>query len=1187
MRLDKIILNGFKSFADKTEFLFDSNITGIVGPNGCGKSNVVDAVKWVLGEQSKKSLRSSQMTDVIFSGSATRKPSGMAEVTMCFTGAGGEQDELQITRRLYRDGESLYLMNGKNCRLKDLRERFMDTGIGVSAYSIIEQGQVSQLLTASKTERRLIFEEAAGISRFKAHKKEAQRKLEKTELRMLRVADVYNELQKQLRSVKLQAGKARNYIDYKDRLDKLRLSYSLAEFHKLTVHNKDAAEKLSELNQTGSALLGRLSRLETVQSTLRNQIHELENAINTTDQNIVAISGRIEQSRERTSHLLHRLDELAVRKSSASERISNLDTRRSKLEALLQGCGFTMSENERDATEKQEQLSSLQEMHQEIVMEMTSLQQLIERERAGALETARKQQQYRNDIHNAENHIANYEQEKTTLASNIAALTEHLKTAVKDKEAAEKLLADIESALESVSESLDANEEKLEGLGGELREKVEMAASEKQEKSALERELRLLEELEKNNEGVAKSAKEVLKKLRAEPEKYDYVHGLAADLFDTDIKYAAAVEAALDERVNWFVVDDVERFTADFKQHADENGRLNAVLCGMGASQESSATGQSLLDVVKFKKGYEALGKAMLGGHLLADNLAEAYEICKTQPSAAVVTLDGEFVFGGRVVKFGKRSGASGLISRKSRMVQLTGRIRDICERIEQIESGIEENNLMMKSLSEEAAALRANQQKSNAEKYQAQSKLSIISQSIDNIRRDLPASRARLESIDDSIAKEVEARRIAEENLAATELNAVQSGERVEIMGEQITEKKAVLEELSSQVTNLRITIGQTTVRRNALIQEQRSLSSQIDNLSRSIEAAAGDLIGNDEQVEQTTCRILCTESELSEFYATKEELLIVASNMRKLCAERREKLADTEEQLAEAKHSSNNTEQIAHKLEIEISELRVKTEDLADRVQGELGLDIAQTYLEEGFSDEDTDWDAVREQINELREKIARLGNVNIDAIDELSALEKREQFLGEQIKDLTDSKNKLAALIARINKESREKFKVTFEQVRENFREMFRKLFGGGKADIILEDEDGDILECGIEIVAQPPGKGAKSISLLSGGEKTMTAIALLFAVFKSKPSPFCFLDEVDAALDEANNRRFNLIVQEFEKHSQFIIVTHAKATMSIADKLFGVTMQQKGVSKRITVKFDKNEETSTEKDILEIK
>ena len=1178
MRLNKIVLNGFKSFADKTEFVFDKNITAVVGPNGCGKSNIVDAVKWVLGEQSKKSLRSSQMIDVIFSGSSKRKPSGMAEVVMTFGDIPGEQEELEITRRLYRNGESTYLINGKTCRLKDLRERFMDTGVGVSAYSIIEQGQIAQLLNASKIERRLIFEEAAGISKFKAQKKEAQRKLEKTEQRMLRVADIFNELQKQLRSIKMQAGKARNYVEYKQQLDKLRMSYSLAEYHRLTSKHKITAEKLAATNSSCSGMLSELSRLEAKQASLRDAIHEKEMLINEMDQKFISIRGKIEQNRERTEFLNKRFTELASRKNTATERIHLLENQKSRMTGEFEACQYRLTENEKEAQEKQIQLSSLQEMLREVEMEASTIEARVEDEKALILETVRKTAQVKNDIHNAENHRKNLDAQKQTLQEKLRTLTLHLDEAKKDRQEYTKKFDEVSVYLEELNNNLEEVRVNLDQLNSENREKVEMAAGEKQEKSAIEREYGLLKELERNNEGVSESAKRVLKDLSREPERFDYIKGIVADFFTADMKYATAVEAALEDKVNWFVVEDLERFTQDWKSIADAKGRLTALLVNQQQKDtNTSSEAKSLSELVECDLEFVSLRNALLGNFYVADDIESAFEISrKLGADSSVVTLSGEVISGGEIVKFGKSTGSTGLISRKSRMEQLVVAIEDIKQRIEYIELGIEENNQQLEALSEQTAVIRGNIQQTNSDKYEAQSKLRLVCQSIENLEKDLPLSAQQLSTIDERIAQEIEAKRLAELRLTEIEQANTTSNSLIEELQMQAGEKKAVLGEINSQVTSLRITIGQTTVKRNAITQEANSLQMQIGRIANNIISAQNDLFGSDDQVDNTMQAVLNAESELSDLFMNKEAVLEKASLLRKEGAELVEQLVLTDEDLQLKKQQAESSEKLIHQLELELNEVRIKTEDLVQKVSEELSLDISEEYGKQEFEEQDVDWDAVRSEMNDLKARISRLGNVNVDAIEQQNELEEREQFLSEQIKDLTDSKNKLVQLINKINKESREKFKITFDEVRMNFRELFRKLFGGGKADVILEDEDGDILECGIEIIAQPPGKGAKSISLLSGGEKTMTAMALLFSIFKSKPSPFCFLDEVDAALDEANNERFNLIVQEFQQQSQFVIVTHAKRTMSIADKLFGVTMQQHGVSKRITVKFDKNDE-----------
>ena len=449
------------------------------------------------------------------------------------------------------------------------------------------------------------------------------------------------------------------------------------------------------------------------------------------------------------------------------------------------------------------------------------------------------------------------------------------------------------------------------------------------------------------------------------------------------------------------------------------------------------------------------------------------------------------------------------------------------------------------------------------------ESKVSFIEQNIKRLGQEQPVITSELEILEHEIRASVQKEYESEQKLK--ELDAINSERTAHIaeLEASLARKKERQESQADHLTELRVQIGRALEQRKSIRQRTASLQSQLQHGRTALESVRGELSGCDEQTGRTERDILGSEAKISELFVEKEKAQQVSSEMHKKVQELIEKQKQTEELLKEKRAGQEEVEHKMHEVQLELSQLEVRNEDLTQRIDEELGIDLVEAY--ENFEQEDVDWDKVREEIAELRGKIERLGNVNVDAIKEQEELGQRYEFLATQVEDLNKSKAQLEQLISRINRESRERFRVTFEKVRENFGELFRKLFGGGKADIFLEDPD-DILECGIEIIARPPGKETRSISLLSGGEKSLTALALLFAVFKTKPSPFAFLDEVDAALDEANNERFNLIVQEFQKNSQFIIITHSKRTMSIADVLFGVTMQIQGVSKKISVKFD---------------
>ena len=1181
MRLEKIILHGFKSFADKTEFNFDRNITAIVGPNGCGKSNVVDAVKWVLGEQSTKSLRSSQMLDVIFSGSGSRKPMSMAEVSMFFSGVPGVTDEenlVQITRRLYRNGDSAYLINNKSCRLKDIRELFMDTGVGMKAYSIIEQGQIAQLISSSKSDRREIFEEAAGISKFKAHKKEASRKLERTEQNLLRLADIVSEVQKQLRSVKMQAGKARNYIEYADKLKELRVSYSLSEFHKLSQKQINKNSRLDTIKDSFSQAVAEVAKNDTLQSRLRSEITELETEINRNDNFLISTKSKIEQQLERVDYLQKRIEELKERKQTSGERIHRLEEQISRLSGNLAGCEFRMQENNELAEEKQKELSELQDYSHEINMECATIEADLEDEKSGILDTVRRTAQLHNELKSSESFRENLSNQKDRLSGRVNETQSQLESLLTNKTQHDARKNDISKVIEELEKSLDIKREQMENNNHQLTELSDMMASSKQARSSIQGELRVLADMENNREGLNKSVKDILReRTGANAHKYEYIDGIVADVLRADVSYAPAVEAVLNGKAEYIVVNSTTKLLEDSHRLKEFGGRINFVCIDkmsprtdkVNLSNYSGVVG-NLVDFVHCDDIYSDMAFTLLGKSIVVESLNTAMAIApELGDDYTFVTREGEMLREGHIISIGKISKNAGLISRKSRLHELQNELDQANNEINALQEQLDSSNQQNDHLGDLCKDLRTSIYEANTEKIDINSKLGMIEQNIERLRKEEPILVKEIEvlhtQIEESVKKDYDSRQKLEE------LDTVnnQRTDRIEELEMQYDEKKAVQEEMNSQLTELRIAIGQTTVKRNAIQQEISSLKSQLHHARITIESARTEMLGSDEQVEQTERTILNTESSICDLYVEKDDAQKLRNHLHDEAGDLLKQLSETEDSLRLSRNKQSELEQQMHSIDLELNEIRVKLEDLTQRVGEELEMDIEQMYHD--YQEEDMDWDAVRREINELKGKIVRLGNVNVNAIEELEELEKRDTFLTEQVEDLDSSKQQLQQLINKINKESREKFQAVFDEIRGNFQEMFRKLFGGGKADVMLE-EGVDILEAGIDIIAQPPGKGAKNITLLSGGEKTMTAMALQFSIFKSKPSPFCFLDEVDAALDEANNERFNYIVKEFEKISQFVIISHSKRTMSIADVLFGVTMQQQGVSKKISVKFE---------------
>ena len=1188
MRLEKIVLNGFKSFADKIEFTFDSPITAVVGPNGCGKSNIVDAVKWVLGEQSVKSLRSGQMADVIFGGSRSRKPVGTAEVSLSISNPNGtgrrqlpiEADEVQITRRIYKSGESEYRINNKICRLKDIRELFMDTGVGVRAYSIIEQGQVEQLLNASRTERRVIFEEAAGISKYKAHKKETLRKLEHTEQNLLRLADILGEVRKQLRSVKFQAGKARNYLQYCGRLKELQVNYSLAEYAKNRTQNGEKKAGLERLEDELAGIAAEVAKNDALMSELGQRIIETENELNRTGNCLVAVQSKIEQNLQRIEFLRTRITELKQRKEGAEKRIEKLQEQKNLFEGDLRQYRDELTNGEKMLEEKKQNAEQLQKAIQEIDAECASLEADLEDEKSGIIDIVRRTAQLHNEVQSICVYRNTLSSQKDRLSGRAETGQAELEGLLAEKAQHGARLSDIEKVLGELQQSLDSKRKETEEINSLIAAENKRLAHSKEVRSALNSELSILTDMEARREGLNNAVKSILQNRS----KFDYVEGILAEVIAADVEYANAVEAALEGKTDALVANSTSRLMADKETIEKLEGRVNFICMDKiepfvdkkDLSKFRHAKGR----LVKFVRGenkYAPLAWKLLGKTIVVDSIDAAIELAeRIGEGYEFVTLKGEFLSADGAIKLGPLGKTTGLISRKSRLRQLQETIAKITAEIAEIEGQIEKNNHTNEHLTKLCKELRTAIYEANTEKMQVNSKLTVYEQNIKRLSEEQPLITSEIELLEAQIAQSVQKEYDSKQKLQELEAVNSQRTRRIEELEAKYAKQKAEQQRQTSGFADLRVALGQITEQTKALKQTIASLQSQMQENQTAAETAEEEIRNSKFEIRNLCRDILNCEAAVSELFVEKEKNQSASGGLQEKIEKLLEEQKQTEQLIRQRRAEQSEIEQKINELKIELSQLEVKGQGLVEGVQDELQIDLQQAY--ENYEQSQVDWDRVREEIAELRGKIERLGNVNVDAIAEQDDLEKRNDFLSSQVEDLNKSRTQLQQLISRLNKKSREKFRETFEEIRVHFQQIFRKLFGGGKADIVLEDTE-DILEAGVEIIARLPGKETMSMSLLSGGERALTAIALLFAVFKTKPSPFCFLDEVDATLDEANNERFNLLLREFQKDSQFIIITHSKRTMSIAEVLFGITMQTRGVSKKISVRFDQvDEETA---------
>ncbi len=1209
MRLAKITLNGFKSFADKTEIAFDAPVTAIVGPNGCGKSNVVDAVKWVLGEQSAKSLRGGAMLDVIFNGSSARKPAGMAAVTLHFDNSphaegrrmlGVDTDQVALTRRLFRDGTSEYLINNQRARLRDIRELFYDTGIGTNAYSIIEQGKVDAMLVSNPTERRGIFEEAAGISKFKQRKKEAIRRLERTEQNLLRCRDQFNEVSRRLRSVKIQAARARTHQEYTTRLRQLRLSYVLAEYHKLQGQLEVVAEELGQVDLTRRHLADQLSAAEQQRDEAEAARQQLLSRQRDAENRRMQLKATRDQAAQRRQFTQSALDDLEQQIEQDTQRQARLAERTAELDRQLAQQRDAEAELKRELAQAEQRIAEAADQQRQRQHELNEAQAKLEDEKAGIVNLLRQSATLHNQINSIDVEEKNLVGHRDRLTSRADQLGDELKALLASRDRLHERLEEIVTLINGESTRLEEQKRLAAALGDEHRELAGRLSEAKEQRVGAVSRRKLLQELEDSQTGVDDAVKAVLARQVASTDpdapaegqaggssagEFAFVRGLLAEMIEADVENAAIVEAALGSYQQALVVDRL----ANIEQ---ANGSLIESLAGRVSflpldqvppyrddNPRAIPGARRVIDLVRFDPAIGPVVWQLLGRTLIVGDLSTAMRLRRALGGGwRFVTRHGEVLDpGGRLVAgpLHETSGA-GIISRRSELAELD-------EKIEALDAKIAHDQQTLSQLSDRAAHIENTQQELRQAIYESStlrveltSKLEQVTASIDRIETEQPVISREVEQIHnqlrDAERQKHEHRRMVEQ----VEVDSDQSKQRATELEQQIDEMQSAVAEAGEALTCLRIESSKLTEQIGAAARQYRQLEIAKADAERQQGELAQHIDHHRQRIDGFGQTIAQAEQQIAE---SDESIARVGEEVDGLAGDitgAGAKLSELNHRVGDCATRAEQCEQQLHDLQVSRRELEVRCDGVRQRAHETLDLDVAEAY--HAYQPEEIDWQATSGEIEDLQHKLHRLGSVNTEAIHEQEELEEREKFLADQVGDIDRAREELDQLIKHLNDESCRRFEDTFNQIREHFAGpsgMFRKLFGGGRADLVLiPDENGNVdwLESGVDIIAKPPGKEPQSIKLLSGGEKTMVAVALLMSIFKSRPSPFCVLDEVDAALDDANVERFCKVVHSFLDQSHFIIITHHKRTMQASDLLYGITMAERGVSRRVEVRFD---------------
>ncbi len=1176
MYLKQLEVAGFKSFMGRTRLAFEPGMTAIVGPNGCGKSNISDAMRWVLGEQSAKALRGSKMEDVIFNGTDNRKPQGMAEVSVTFADCEGtletEFNEVTITRRVFRSGEGQYLINKTPCRLKDIQRLLMDTGVGTRSYSVLEQGRIDQILSSRPEDRRTVFEEASGITKFKADKKEALRKLDQTEANLLRLADVIREVKRQIGSLQRQAGKARRYKELHAELQHLDLHVTR---HRVAAMDRDLAEMDAELAALAVKLetaQREIAEAEHENAALRQTQMDTEREIGAVVEAGVQVRSRLEHTREIITMNRQRRAEYEALTQRDTAEIESGRRRLDEQTARLESLGMETSQAENDETAARASLETcqkefdahraridairhaIQALREEAVgIESTStrlqneLVELETRERAEVLRRERltaEQAQLRRAADAQQAREASMEQELETLRTEAAARHEAVATA------------------EAEATRLQAQRAELQQRGSELRSQA----------AACRARIELLENDEDAREEFPAGARLLLD--AGNPLDLDpgTLIGTLASLVDTDPAWRPCVETALRAWLDAVVVTSPGAARRVLQDLAGRQAGAARLLVAPDAAPAAPAPdGDRLVDKVRCPPGVRAVLERLIGHVRVAADLAAIPD--PLPPDAAWVTPGGALVAGTGAAEYwcSERAGANPFSRRYS--------MDEARREADRTAAGLAECQSHLAAVDNALRACRERLQAGAQAVRDAERRLAQKEGERQVVASEAREAGKRLETVTWELESLQKQDNGAHENRRRIQEQLTETRSRREQTSSALQDQTGVLHTLEDEAAGHQLRLTDARVRHAGLNQrlehlrtQQRDLDARIRDLRQAVDGRSHGLETYRAGIERLSTAIAEAEASLGGLEEDVRQHQERADSLRRNQQKQTEELREMEAALARRRDEAETLRKAASRLELRRSETRMQRQNAMDRVTADYRM-TAEDVMSEPDEESSEPVPVMEEaeiRVAELRTKLEAMGPVNLIAIEEYQELEERFQFLTEQETDLVNAKQQLLDMIRNINRTTSEMFRSTFEQVNANFDTMYKKLFRGGSAKLVLVDEE-DILESGIEIIARPPGKRLQNVSLLSGGERTMTAVALLFAIYMIKPSPFCILDELDAALDDSNIGRFVSVLQEFLHQSQFVVITHNRQTIAAASVVYGVTMPEKGVSNIMSMKF----------------
>lgn len=1179
MYLKRLEMQGFKSFADKTILEFKPGITTVIGPNGSGKSNISDSIRWVLGEQSMKSLRGAKSEDIIFAGTQNRKSLGFAEASIVIDNQDGklpiEYNEVTVTRKIYRSGETGYFINKVPCRLKDILELFMDTGIGKDGYSIIGQGKIDEILSNKSEDRRHIFEEAAGIVKYRTRKVESEKKLEQTKLNLLRINDILSEIEGQLEPLKLQSEKARRFLSLREELKSIEVGLFVFNINSykekleqivkdLEVLNSQEVDENKKLEDTQNSkevvktrideLIQEIENMQNIGFESKTKIEQINSQISISNERILNNNINIERLESEIEELKQRIEDFSQEKENKLSKKKNLSKNKEKFEKELK--------------EKEEELAKISAKLSKKELEIEEKKKKVEEDTDARYER----------ISEISTYEANYENlDKTKKSVNL-----ELQTTISEldsnrirKQEISKGFLEIDNtrnkALKNLTQVREKNQNAINVIK-EYEDKINKLTADFRMKDSR---CKFLTETEKEKDGYIKSVKSLLFACEKDAVLNSGVDGVLASLISVDKKYETAIEVCLGQAMQNIVTNtetDAKRLIEYLRKNNLGRASFLPISSVHGKKIDKVKKVNGIVgiasDLISYNKKYEGIILNLLGRTVIVENMDNAIALAKTNNyTFRIVTLEGDVI---------NPSGAISGGSVQQKTVNILGRSREI----EELKQKIDEINLEIKKVTkekekysesatdtiEEAARLEKELQTIEISYATKKQELELIEGQISKLEEKVAKLRKQLENIETEKKNIEAAKEGTKQVIANLEKEITELNEEITKFAELNKDNQTYINNLNTDITDLKISVS-------SFDESGISIDEMLERIGQDIENANNNIENKLQEIEKTKQETIKTQEDILNFGKEIDKIKSEVSNssetIENLKQEKQEKsnqLEKLETKIEEQYQTLNSLKEQIVKIESKKAKQEQDVDDLINKLWQE--YEITPNNASEYKKPDNVQ--VAQRKTNELRREIADLGSINIDSIEDYKKMQERYDFMNEQRFDLEESISKLRNVISEMTTTMQKQFAEKFKQINKNFNEVFCELFGGGKAELILENE-ADILECGIDIRVQPPGKKLQNMMLLSGGEKALTAIAILFAILKINPAPFCILDEIEAALDDVNVNRYATYLKKFSKDTQFLVITHRKGTMEIADTVYGVTMEEKGISKLLSMKL----------------